>query len=170
MISAVIPSWKQVSFKMPQAECNVWAAVPSFDQQLNQTLMLRVWGLSLLVICGFIWDVEDVVQGEGEPEAAPTLFMELRGHACGSQAGRALGVFPITCDWGGTTQPSQPQWLWPCLGRAGRSEQVWDILLATITRPPSAAKPGKCFHRYKNDHQTWLFTVFFFLILVYESA
>lgn len=66
MTSTVIPSCKQVSFKVTQAECNLWTAVPSCDQQLNQTLMSQVWGLSPLVIYGFIWAVEDVLQGEGE--------------------------------------------------------------------------------------------------------
>lgn len=83
--------------------------------------------------------------------------VELRGLADGSQAGRAPGPSPNTCGWSETTHSCQPQGLCPCLGRPGRPEQIWDVLLATITRPPSAAKPGKCFCSLKNEHQIWLF-------------
>lgn len=154
----LFPAISRCSLKVAQADCSLRAAVPSFDQQLNESLMSQVWGLSQLVICQLSGTLCRMRKSN---ITSPILF-------CEGQEGCLLSAFPISCDWdrlkhdklhcllnhSGLSQAGPEQisrtMYWHCLETPDSWEQVWDTL-ATITKLPSESKPEKCPHRHKGN-------------------
>jgi len=156
-----------------RANCISRAAVSSFDQLLNDTLMSQLWGLSQPVTHSVTPAVKDVVQDDKESRSSSHSLLWSSGdlHRTAKQGQCLLSFFPITCGWDGlkpvrlhgllnhsglSQEQIRKTMYQPCLETPASSEQAWDMLLATITRPPGAPEPRKRPCRCKGDQQTWL--------------